>query len=393
MGLTKRQIDRASYDPDGPAQQIIYDDEIPGLGVRLYPSGAKSFVVRYRTASGRSRYLTLGRYGVLTLAQARQKARKALVQAADGQDPARDRQEARAAVTVSEFAETYMDRHSKPHKRTWQEDRRRIDTHIKPAIGSLPLVEVTTGDLSALHAKVAKAGKVEANRVLELFRAMFNKARKWGVVPKGTPNPASDFDRFEERSRDRWVRPSEMPALVKAVEAEPNVYIRSAVWLLLLTGCRRSEILRAKWADVDRERRELRIPDTKSGGARTVPLTDAALEVLDGIPRQRGNPWIICGAHKGKRLKGFAKAWRRIRKAAGLEDVTIHDIRRTVGSWLATAGVSLHVVGDVLGHRDPTATAIYARIAEEAPRKALAAYSEELLAVANGDDGEEADVD
>lgn len=391
MGLTKRQIDRASYDPDGPAQQIVYDDDIPGFGVRLYPSGGKSFVVRYRTPSGRSRYLTVGRYGVLTLAQARKKARKALVQAADGQDPAQARQEARGAVTVAEFAETYMERHSKPHKRTWREDRRRIDSYIKPAIGTVPLHEVTTGELSALHAEIGKSAKVEANRVLELFRAIFNKAITWGAVPKATPNPASDFDKFAEQSRDRWVRPSEMPALVKAVEAEENVYIRAAIWLLLLTGCRRSEILRAKWQDVDWDRRELRIPETKAGPARTVPLSEPALSVLEEIPRQRNNAWIICGAHKGKRLKGFAKAWRRIRKAADLEDVTIHDLRRTVGSWMATAGVSLHIVGDVLGHQDHTATRIYARLAEEAPRKALATYAEELLTVANGEGVEEAE--
>lgn len=381
MALTKRQIDAAKYEGDGRSWCVLMDDKVPGFGLRVYPSGKKSFILRYRTSGGRLRLFTVGRYGVLTLNQARKSAGEALGDVLRGEDPAERRQEARKAETVAVFSDLYLKRHSKPHKRTWKEDERRIEMYIKPAFGSLALEEVSAGRVAALHADIGATAQVEANRVIELFRAIFFKAIKWGILPHGTPNPAAGFDKFGERSRERWVRPPEMPALLAAVNAEVNPYIRAAVWLLLLTGARKSEILRARWDDIDWDIKELRIPETKGGRAHVVPLSEPALAVLQGIPREHRNPYIICGAHKGQRLKDFAKPWRRIRKEAGLEDITIHDLRRTVGSWMASAGVSLHIVGEILGHTSPAVTRVYARLTEEAPRDALAAYAEKLAEV------------
>jgi len=243
---------------------------------------------------------------------------------------------------------------------------------------------VARSDVLDLHVEIGEDSPVEANRVVELFRAMFNKARKWETVPKGTRNPISGFDKdekFAERSRERWVRPSEMPDLADAIAEEPNPYIRAAIWLLLLTGLRKTEVLRTRWEEIDLARGELRVPETKSGRSHVVPLSDPALEVLRSVPRQSGNPYVICGAHRGEHLKGFAKAWRRIRRRADLEDVTVHDLRRTVGSWLANSGFSVQLIGRVLNHSDPAATEIYARLQEEAPRAALEAHAEELMRV------------
>ncbi|MEN8374404.1 MAG: tyrosine-type recombinase/integrase [Gemmatimonadota bacterium] len=392
MGLTKRGIQALEYDPAGPAQQIAYDGQIPGFGLRVYPTGRKAFVLRYRTPSGRTRLLTLGKYGVLTLDQARARARKALVEVGDGGDPV-------AALRgpkpddVRAFAERYISEHAKPHRPgSWREDRRRLEKHLIPAIGHLRLADVTRTDLAALHARIGARTPVEANRVLQVARAMFSKAIAWGELPEGRANPAT-LDRhgsrgvkaFKERNRERYVTPKEMPRLMEAIDAEPNIYIKAALRLFLLTGLRRSELLRSEWSDIDLEARRWRVV-RKGGDVDSVYLSAPAVEILEQLPRQAGNPHVFPGRSRGSALTSIDKSWRRVRAEAGCEDVTLHDLRRTVGSWMATAGVSLQVIGQVLGHApgDVAATAIYARLAQDASREALEQHGARLMAVVNG---------
>lgn len=386
MAFTKRALDALRYDPKGPAQQILWSDEKhdpPGFGLRVYPSGRKSFVLSYRTRAGRARILTLGGYGVLTLDEARAKARKELVRVSEGADPVAERKVERAASNVREFSDAWLEKHAKPHRRSWKEDKRRIDQRIVPALGHLALTDVKRSDVAALHAEIGKDTPVEANRVLELVRAMLNKAREWGLVPETSPNPAARVRRFPEQSRTRYVTPAELPRLWEAIGAEPNEHVRAAMRLYLLTGLRRRELLRARWADVDLEAREWRIPETKSGETHVVPLSGAAAAILDALPRFAGNPHVFPGHKRGTSLQNIEKNWRTARTAAGLEDVTLHDLRRTVGSWLASSGTSLAIVGQVLGHApgDVAATAVYARLQRDAARSALEEHGERLLAV------------
>ena len=384
MGLTKRGIDAARYEGDGRSWDVRYDDKVPGFGVRLYPGGVKSFILRYRTRTGRTRTMTLGRFGVLTLDQARKKAKAELVKVTEGADPASEKKASRKAETVKELAADYLERHAKPSKKTWREDERRLNGAVLPALGHLPLKDVGRADVAALHHKVGKRGKYEANRVLALVSSLFTKAEEWGFLPEGHRNPARGVSTFREKSRDRWVKPAEMPALAKAIGEEENVYIRAVLWLYLLTGCRKSELLPRVWTDVDPERRELRLPDTKDGGPHVVPLSSAAWAVVEQIPRQSGNPHIFCGHKKGAHLVNIAKPWRRIRTRAGCPDVRLHDLRRTVGSWLASSGASLHLISQVLHHSDLDTTRIYARLADDTARTALEEHGEALLEAVNG---------
>jgi integrase len=382
--LTKRLIDAATYQGDGNSRDVRWDTKVIGLGVRIYPTNRKSYIVAYRTRTGRSRMMTLGSCSVLTLDKARAKAREELVKVTDGEDPMVERKADRKAGTVKELAETYMDRHAKPNKKSWPEDQRRIDAYIVPTLGSLALKDVTRGDVSALHHKVGKRGKYEANRVLALVSVMFAKAKEWGYLPDDARNPAKGVTTNRERKRDRWVKPSEMPKLAKAIADEPNLYIRAVLWMYLLTGARKSELLPRRWDEVDPDRRELRLPDTKDGEPHTIPLSTAAWAILEQIPRQSGNPYIFCGHITGRHLVNIAKPWRRIRKAAECEDVRLHDLRRTVGSWLATSGASLHLIGAVLNHADTDTTRIYAHLADDATRAALEGHGERLMEVVNG---------
>lgn len=381
MALTKRSIDAATYQGNGSSWDLRYDEQVPGLALRVYPSNSKSFVLRYRTSSGRTRLLTLGRYGVLTLPEARDRARRALVNVGDGADPASDRRAAKRATAFRRFADIYLEDHAKVKKKSWRDDERRINRELLGRFGSRTLREISRADIAALHREIGARAPYEANRVLALLQVMFSLAIEWEYLTDA-PNPAKGIGRFKERERDRFVTPQEMPRLAAAIEQEPNPYIRAAVWLYLLTGLRKAELLGSRWAGLDRDQRTLRIEDTKAGRPHVVPLSTAALEILDSLPRQHGSPFIFPGNRAGQPLKGFDKNWRAIRERAGLLDVRLHDLRRTTGSWLVGGGASLPLIGKVLNHSNPSTTKKYAKFADDAPRAALEEYAERLMAAA-----------
>lgn len=384
MGLTKRAIDAAKYEGDGSSQDVLYDEQLPGFGLRVYPSGTKSFVLRYRTKSGRLRFQTLGRYGVLTLKQARDEARSTLGDVAQGGDPAAEKVAAGKELRFGEYSELYLDRHAKLRKKTWREDERRIEKHLLPRWKNARLEEISRADVVKLHAEIGKDAPYEANRVLALVGVMLSLADDWGFIPETHPNPTTKIRPFREKSRERYVTPAEMPALLEAISEEPSPYIRAILWLYLLTGLRKSELLQGKWEDLDVERRELRVPETKAGRPHVVPLSDPAFEILTSLPRERSNPYLFPGRKKAQPLSDITKPWRRVREKSGLADVRLHDLRRTVGSWMAISGASLPLIGKVLNHSDPSTTAVYARLAENSAREALERHAESILEFVDG---------
>ena len=385
MALTKRDVDRLAWNPAGPGIQLHADGEIPGLSVRVYPTGRKAFVLRYRPiGAGQPKMLTLGPYGVLTLHQARDLARRALLETKTGGDPQEERRKARQASTVRELSELYLERHAKRRKKSWKVDERRLKGYILPVFGARKIADVKRADVARLHARIGDTKPYEANRVLALLRVIFNKAAEWGLLEETAPNPAARVQPFKERSRDRWVKPTELPALLEAIEEEPNPYVRAAFKLYLLTGLRRSELLGLCWKDVDFDRRELRLEDTKAGRAHVLPLSAPAVDILRDLPRMLGNPYILPGHSHGQPLVNVSKPWQRIRKRAGLEDVRLHDLRRTVGSWLATDGASLPLIGRVLNHTNASTTQVYARLGDDPAREALERHGRKMIPNAAG---------
>lgn len=381
MKLTKTAIDRLLYEGTANKQDIRWDDTLPGFGVRPYPSGRKAFVLTYRI-NGRKHIMNLGHYGVLTLQEARAKARKTLAQVLDGHDPLEARQKLAKGETVKALCEAYLERHAKLHKKSWKDDQRRLNKYILPAWRNLKATSITRADAAAMHTKIGQAHRYEANRVLELVSKVFELARHWGFVPDDHPNPARDIDHFREEKRDRWITPEELPRLARAIDQEQNCYARAALWLYLLTGARRSELLTAKWSDINWSQKELRIPETKAGRAHYLPLSEPALALLRDLPRLEGNPYVLPGLKEHSHLVNISKPWRRIRTSAGVPDVRLHDLRRTVGSWLAQAGNSLHLIGRVLNHSNQSTTAIYARFGQDHVREVLEAHAKRLLAIA-----------
>lgn len=390
MKLTKSVIDKLQYEGESKAGKdgkeywdacVYWDKDLPSFGVRVYPSGKKSFMIAYRH-NGRLRRMVLGSYGVVTLDQARKMARQKLSEVLSGGDPLEKKSQAQRGESVEALCRAFLEQHAKRHKRSWAEDERRIHKHIVPAMGRKKVENVKRSDIVSFHNRLGEKHPYEANRVLALLSVIFEFGRKNGFLPEDHVNPARGIEKFREQKRDRWVKPDELPRLIEAIEAADNIYVRAALWLYLLTGLRKHELLRAEWKDVDLERRELRLPSTKSGRTHYVPLSTAAVEALKGLPREEGNSYLLPGRKPGHHLVNIDIPWRKIRTAAGLEDVRLHDLRRTVGSWLATAGHSLHIVGKILGHADVTTTAkVYAHLGPDPLTAAIEEHGEKILSI------------
>lgn len=372
--LTKKKIDSFIYKG---GWDVRWDSEVTGFGVRIYESSKKSYVLSYRIA-GRKKLLVLGSANKMTLDEARNIAKIKSVEVIKGQDPAENMDNARKRDLLASFCDIYMERHATKHKKTWKDDKRKIEKHLLPRWGNMSMKAITKTDIANLHAEIGQHAKYEANRTVNLISTLFELAKKWGYLDEIYPNPTKHIKMFKEEKRDRWVSKEEIPALMAAIKAESNLYARMAILLYLFTGARKSELLHAKWSDIDWNRKELRLEDSKAGRIHYIPLSTPAIDLLQSVPKIEDNPYIFPGHVKGKHLVNISKPWNRIRKHAGLESVRLHDLRRTVGSWLAQSGNSLHLIGEVLNHSNQRTTAVYARFARSDVMEALEEHGQVL---------------
>ena len=365
----------------------IGDGEVGGFGVKVYGSGRKVYALRYRTESGRTRMLTLGAHGEYTVQEARDEARLAKVDVRGGTDPQAEREKQAAALgTVKELMARWLKDYAKAHRKRWEDDEYRINARILPGLGRLALEDVTAEAVARWHRKAGKEAPVEANRALETVRAAWRWAEGEGLLPEGAPDSTlfrggrhARIKRFREKSRDRWLRKEEVARLMEATNAHEDPYVRAAIPLYLLTGLRKRELLDSRWEDVDLDRAEIRLRDTKSGGAQVRLLPAPAVEILRELPRMKGSPYVFPSPADPRKPRGdMKKPWDRIRKAADLEDITLHDLRRTAGSHMAQAGIPLQVIQEVLGQSHPGVTKVYARLASENERDALNTLADSL---------------
>lgn len=366
------------YVGTGKSQCIYWDQALSGFGVRVYSSTKRTYVCAYRIDK-QKRLVILGRVNVLTLDQARKKARAYLGRVASGEDPQADKKAKWASGSLKELADAYIEGHAKPKKTTWKTDQSTIRRNLIPKLGGRPAASITSGDIEPIHRHIGVDHPYAANTFLEIIRKMFNWGRVTAKLPPSQLNPAQGIVFFPVRKRRRFVTTTEMPRFLQAVEYEESEYARHAVWLLLLMGVRLKELLRAKWEHIDWDANTLFVGFTKNGDPLLAPLSQSAIERLKQIPRQDGNPHIICGRDQGQPMFNMRKAWVRIRTAAQMPDLRIHDLRRTVGSWLARDGQSLHLIGQVLNHRDTKTTAGYAYFQTGDRQDALSAHGEKVL--------------
>jgi integrase len=363
--LTKRQIE--ALEPN-EKDYFVWDSELSGFGIRVFPTGRKQFVLQYRFGRT-SRRMSLGRFGAMTPDQARGLALEALVKIRQDIDPLAEKRERKAALTVRELAERFDEEHIAVHLKasTAKEYRRNLQLFILPAIGQLRIVDVTRADIAKYHHDW-RHRPYQANRNLEIISKMFNLAELWGLRHDGT-NPRRHIKKYPEKKRERYFSNAELRAIGRVLGEmeEERIELPSAIAairLLLFTGCRLGEILTLRWNYVDLEAKLLRLPDSKTG-AKEVLLGQAAVNVLSGIERLPLNPFVIGGRNPGAHLTDLQPFWQRVRGRAGLKNARIHDLRHTFASVAVSNGKSLPMIGKLLGHTQVQTTARYAHLANQ----------------------------
>jgi len=368
MKLTKARIDAIAVQD---TEQLIWDTELKGFGLRVSPKGRKSFFVQYRSG-GRTRRVKIGFLGQVTPDQARLKARSLLGDVALGDNPAEARRKRRLTPTMNDLCDRFIAEHVEVRlKPSSQANYKQvIRDAIKPAIGAFKIVDVTRADISAIHGAYHDR-PYQANRILSVLSKIFNLAELWGVRPEST-NPCRLIQRYKEHKKERFLSDAELSRLSNVLNeaekrGEETVFVAAAFRMLILTGCRLSEIQYLKWDYVTATHLEL--PDTKTG-KRSIPLPAAARSVLNELPRDPKNQFVFQGILEGGPVTDLRKPWRRIRTKAGLEDVRIHDLRHTYASKAIAGGMSLPMVGQLLGHSQFQTTMRYAHLADESVRMA-----------------------
>ena len=385
--LSSRTVGRLKVERD----TVFWDRELTGFGVRVYPSGSKVYVAQARGREGPKR-VTVGRHGVLNAEQARQRAALIIARVKAGETPVPEPMVARhtAGPTVADLAERFLEEYAavryKPGTMGWT--RTAVRRYIVPELGKLALEMVERSQVMALHHRLY-ASPSTANMVVRTLSLMYRLAEGWGMVPEGC-NPCRSVAKYPQRKRERFLTDEEFVRLGKVLDEagsrggiSPSAV--AALRLLMLTGCRKSEILTLRWEHVVLEAGELRLPETKTG-ARVVPLSPSAVKVLAALPRPPDAPWVIPGRKPGTHLRALGDAWKVIQARAELKGVRIHDLRHSFASRALALGESLPMIGKLLGHSQTETTSRYAHLARDSVHQSAARITESLASEILGDD-------
>jgi integrase len=351
--------------------EITWDAQVAGFGARVTAGGARSFILNYRTRIGRMRRFTIGTFPSWSTGAARDESRKLKTAIDRGGDPLGELKAGRAAPTVSDLCDRFIAEHL-PRKRssTQRTYQPQIDNVIRPALGGLKVAEVTFSDIDGLHRKITARGTAyRANRVIALLSRMFSMAIKWRMR---ADNPVKGIERNQEQKRQRYLTGAELTRLTTALAEMRDQGAANAVRLLLLTGARRGELLAARWGDIDLDAGIWVKPGatTKQKTTHRVPLSAAACRLLAEMRAQDGGEWLFPNPQGDGARPDIRAAWEALRKAANIPDVRTHDLRHSYASILASAGLSLPIIGALLGHTQASTTLRYAHLLDDPLRQA-----------------------
>jgi len=380
--LTQRVVEAL---PTPDRERVWWDRELSGFGVRVYPSGSKVYMVHTR-ANGKSTRVTIGSHRLWSVREARREAARMIVSLKEGGKPTRPGAPPRsvAGPTVGELADDYMNQYVALHCRssTAQSARHLLDKYIVPYFGSLRFGEISPGQVATFHGGLRET-PAAANQAVALLARLYRHAEVSGHAVEGG-NPCRFIKRYPAQSRVRVMSNPEVERLGIALNdlesrGKISTSAATALRLLLVTGCRRNEILNLRWEDVDLEHGWLRLRDATSS-ARSVSLCPVTRKLLTALPRQPGNPWVIAGRRPGTRLSNLNETWKVVRAEAGLDDVRIEDFRAYFVSTAVALGVSLTTIGKLLGHKQIQTTARYVQLARDAVKAAAESVSASLAA-------------
>ncbi|MCV9909971.1 site-specific integrase [Brucella sp. HL-2] len=392
--LTKRIID--AFEPSSQGEQYLWDSELKGFGVRMMPSGIGSYIIKYRNAEGRQRKMVLGRVGALTPDEARQLAREKIGEVFKGNDPSADRARLRQSITVSELCALYLE-DAKPRLKpnTYSINEGQLRSHINPLIGNRTVVSLTRADIVKLQnditaGKTAKkregrggvttGGKAAAARAITIFGIVLEFARAGLVV---TENVVRGIKKPKAGKRDRFLSDIEISRLGKVMrEADDESEVAlAALRFLMLSGCRRMEVLAlpVKW--IDPAKGSIRFGDTKTG-AQIRPIGQWAFSAIAHIESKNG--WVFPAERGEGHYVGLPRVLERLCSKAKLEDVSLHVMRHTFASVAAEMGYSELTIAGMLGHSVPGVTARYAHVADKALVSAADQVSKRIASLLDG---------
>lgn len=370
--ISKRTVDAMT---PGEVENFLWDTDLKGFGLKMTPAGKRVYILQYRH-NGRLRRYTIGPHGPLTPDKAREEATRLLGMVATGQDPMTQKAAAKAVPTLAEAAERFLAEHANPQTkpRTAHEYRRLFDKIIIPHLGKLRIDAIQRNQLGALHHDLRET-PYQANRVLGLLSKLFAWCELVGLRSDRT-NPTLHIQKYKEIKRECLLSDDDLARLGQAILEVEQVegvspYTIAALRLLILTGARLREILNLKWSEVNFQHGSLRLSDSKTG-AKSITLNPPALEMLASMPRLEGNPFVLPGRIEGHALVNVGVTWRMVKTKAGLEALRIHDLRHTFASVGACMGLSLPIIGKLLGHSQASTTQRYAHLANDPLKRATA---------------------
>lgn len=390
--------------PPGEGRATYYDTMIPKLACRVTAAGSKTFYVIKRADSGMA-WVKLGTFPDMTVEQARKAAEKSLGEFAKGNNPAKARREEKQKITLGQAFQNYFDQHVRPRGvktgvdilATWQRfigdmpdepakkhGRKRQKHPAGVNWSNRKIDQIEAGEVRALHASIGATHPIMANRVIEILSAVYGHATDMGYAGG---NPTSGVKPFKEAKRDRFIQANELPIFFTELANETSEDFKHFVLLSLLTGARRINVMSARWEDINLDSAIWRIPDTvsKNGEPMILPLGAEAVEILrarlpeDGKP---ASPWVFPADSASGHITPPKKRWQALLQRCGIDNLRIHDLRRSLGSWQAITGASLVIIGKSLGHKSADATMIYARLNTDPVRASVSAATSAMLEAA-----------
>lgn len=351
--------------PSGKKKENYYDTSITGFVLEVRASGGKTYVLRYQDANGRQRQIKIGAFNSISFGQAKAKARRLRSEVELNGNPAADKERKRAIPTYAELAKQHID-HAKTYQKVPENTAAVLNTHIIPRWGKLRLDEITQQEISKwLAQKRLTLAPATAEKLRVTMGRSFELARQWNL-PGAEINPVRAVPRFRfDNARERYLSKAEAQRLLTACKASPNPQLLAIVSLLLFSGARRTELLRAKWEHVNLDQRFWLIPDSKTGKARRVPLSGPAMEVIKGLVEIPGCPWLLPNPDTKQPYNTIKRAWTTARDEAKLPGLRLHDLRHSAASFMANGGVDLFTIGRILGHADHQSTMRYSHLAND----------------------------
>jgi len=444
--ISKRQVDALK-----PGDPILWDGTVKGFGVRCQRA-AKVYILKKRVRGKQRWFSIGEHGNPWTVKTASDEAKRLQGLIADNKDPAKEREDAKNPPTVKELCQRFLDDYARDNKKqsSADADERNIENHVLPILGKEFVIDVTHADIEKFKRAVkngktarkseaegqcgvsVKGGEIAANRCLSLLSKMFNLAELWGLRQSNS-NPVRHIAKYSERKREQFLSEADLAVIAETLNEENETgeeYVVAAIRLLLFTGARLREVLSLKWENVDLEKALLNLPDSKTG-EKSIYLSAPALNILANLPKIKGNPFVICGAKEKASLVNLQKPWSRIRDKAtlkmwesdndmapliskstkdnklpsikdlveqataqeipipkGLTNVRLHDLRHSFASIGAGGGLSLPMIGKLLGHTQAATTARYAHLADDPIRAANEAIGEKIAAAMKGKSGE-----